>query len=356
MCIIAVNGFCEEPKFVPLTWKMVSDVRNELPNLNYYLSEPFSIRINEQNNGTTYGINDGILVPGENNHSSKPIEFTTDVTGTLDNIIDVPRGREVLDIYFPDNTKKNIRLKFARNMHKDRFELVSAVINANNYNLRFPGEAPYLKIQAKLNIPDIQARAVPISDERNYSSTGSVFISTINQVTEHPQYGALSIAGQGSSSKSTIMKYIKLVNNNASDRIMDELIGWYIFEAHQEGIDHDFAIAQMCRATSFLRNERLMQAYNYAGFTSTPGWPGRFSSMRQGVIAHIQHLKGYTSNVRPCDLKSPLYDPRWDMLNSFRGRIYTLEGLSQKWAPYNARVYENDIRTIINEMRRYSFL
>ncbi|MDR2702431.1 MAG: glucosaminidase domain-containing protein [Spirochaetaceae bacterium] len=360
LAFIAVNGFCEEPKIVPFTWEIFSNVRNELTKLDFYFSKPFSLRINGQNN-SNMDVNGGMLIPGGNNNSSEILRFTVDVTGKLDNISDVPQGREVLEISFPNpnNTKKNIRFKFARNMNKNRFELAFAVIDTVNYNLRFPDEAPYLTIKSTINIPNTEARAVPISDEHNNSpqirqgNTDSVSISNINQVTDHNRYGAIFIAGQGSLSRSALMRYIRTVNIHVSERTLGDLIDCYLLEAHKEGINSDLAIAQMCRTTSFLRNENIMQTYNYAGFTSTPGWSGRFSSMRQGVIAHIQHLKGYTSDVRSYDLKSPLYDPRWNMLGSFRGTIRTLEALSEKWTPYNARVYENDIRTIINEMRRY---
>jgi len=322
MCIATVNGFGQETNFVPLTWWVVSNVRNKLNELDYYLSRSFPIKIPGQDNVDKINVSGGKLVPGEKNLSPE-IKFTTDDKGKLDNIFDALQGREVLEISFQD---KGARLRFARNINKDRFELVSAMINANNYTLRFPGEPPYLIVQSQLEVHNTEARSVPI----------------------------IYINGQGSLNKSTIIKYIMLKNPNISERSIENLIDAYLWEAGKEGINHDIAIAQMCRTTYFLSNRNIMQTYNYAGFTSTPEWSGRFYGMKQGVTAHIQHLKGYTSNVGWYDLKEPLADPRWNMLNDFRGTIHTLEDLSKMWAPYNAKGYETDIKNIINEMRWFS--
>jgi len=75
--------------------------------------------------------------------------------------------------------------------------------------------------------------------------------------------------------------------------------------------------------------------------------------MTEGVRAHIQHLKGYSSSIKSSELKEPLVDPRWNILDPFRGKIKTLDELSVKWIPNNSE-YTRKIENIINEMRRFS--
>jgi len=166
-------------------------------------------------------------------------------------------------------------------------------------------------------------------------------------------HGPIKIEGKGSLSKPAIVEYIMKKNCNISRFFLERLIDIYIREAAKEGINHDLAIAQMCRTTNFLKKENILQTCNYAGFNTTPGWPGRFRGVEEGVIAHIQHLKGYTSNVSGNELKEPLVDPRWNMLNGFRGTIHTLEGLAKMWSPHNTKAYEDGIKQIIEDMRRH---
>jgi hypothetical protein len=155
--------------------------------------------------------------------------------------------------------------------------------------------------------------------------------------------------------KPGIINYIRQQNCDIPRSDLERLIDIYIREAAKEGINHDLAIAQMCRSTNFLKKQNIMRTHNYAGFDATPGWPSMFyGGMEQGVIAHIQHLKGYTSNVRRSELKEPLADPRWEMLDGFRGTVHTLDGLAKRWSPYNSKDYEDGIKRIIEDIRRHS--
>jgi hypothetical protein len=292
---------------MPLTWEIVRNERNNLNEADYYLSKTFFIRLAGENNAKSRFKN-GMYIVSEDN-SPQTLKFThSETKGKYFKISDVPRGGETLEISFPE---KNIRLKFARNMSKNRFELDSAVINANNYALLIHDEPPYLTVKTI-------SKALPPSSNR---------------------YDVIYIRGQGSLSKSVIVSYMRHRNPNAPPKIIESIIDAYFWAAGSERINPDIAIAQMCRATNFLSNERIMQTHNYADLLPTPEWPGRFSSMRQGVITHIQRLKGCTSNARPGDPAEP---------------IHTLEDLSRKLAPNNPRGYENEIRDIIYDMRLFS--
>jgi hypothetical protein len=354
-CIATVMGFGEEAYFIPLTWEIVRNERNSLNEADYYVSKTFSIRLDGRNN-VKAGFVNGMYIVNEEKTSPQTINFTQGETkGKLDNVFDVPRGGEILEISFPE---KNIRLKFARNTHKNRFELFSAVINANNYSFRFPDEPPYLTVKSNLKyLSGSEARAVPASEERNFPHIRPLITPSVtvgNQFTPSNRYGVINISGQGSLSKPVIISYIRHRNPNVSTRTVENIINTYFWAAGRESINPDLPIAQMCRTTNFLSNGIIMQTHNYAGFTLTPEWPGFFYGMKHGIIAHIQHLKGYASNARPCDLSEPLADPRWNMLDNIRGTIHTLEYLSKKWALYNPIAYENDIKDIIYEMRLFS--
>jgi len=165
----------------------------------------------------------------------------------------------------------------------------------------------------------------------------------------------IKIEDRGSLRKSDIVNYIVGEKNPAISRgYVEKLIDTYIQEAEKEGINPDLAIAQMCYVTNFLKNEMLIVDYNYAGLApiSEEGRI-RLNTMTQGVLAHIQHLKGYTSNVSWNQLQEPLVDPRWNMLDDIRGTIKTLDGLSKRWSPYNFMEYENKIIGIIEDLHRF---
>jgi len=361
LCVAAFNGFCQEKILLPLTCEMVDSVRakGNLKLFDYYLSESFSIIINEKKNTNQYdydATSAGKLdIIGEN-PSKKQKEFTKGDIGKLHKA-----DGGVLEIVYPAQDNENITLIFVLNSKKNRFELASAVIDTIPYTFR-SDEPPYLAVMPDKPdlFPNLELQAVPISEILNnppQSRQGSAASSSDDniQVPAGSRYGTVSIKGPGSLTKQAVIEYIRYRNPNASPRDIEKLVGVYFEEAVKEGINPDLAIAQMCRTTNFLGIERIMQTCNYAGFASTPEWQGRFSGgMRQGVIAHIQHLKGYTSKVRRTELKNPLVDPRWNMLDSFRGTIHTLEDLSKKWSPYNSRDYYNDIKNIINEMRSFS--
>jgi len=172
LCITAANGFCqnENKKLIQLTWEITSSIRDKIDGLDFYFSKSFSIKINEKKNANPYDVSNGDLALNEENSSQNLIDFTMDEKGKLENIDDSRKGREILEIYFPDNPdKKNIRLRFVRNS-KNCFELVSAKIDVNNYTFRFPDTPPSLYIRPNFDIPNTEIQAIPFGDGRNLSS------------------------------------------------------------------------------------------------------------------------------------------------------------------------------------------
>jgi len=174
-----------------------------------------------------------------------------------------------------------------------------------------------------------------------------------NTENQPPPSNTVTIETQGSLSKSAVINYIKNVNPAVSGKDVENLIDTYFREAEKEGINHDLAIAQMLFITKSLTKKGLTDVHNYAGLNVIDKKAVRFKNMTEGVRAHIQHLKGYSSNINSSELKEPLIDPRWNILNDFRGKIKTLEELSIKWAPGNSE-YARKIENIMNEMRSFS--
>jgi len=69
--------------------------------------------------------------------------------------------------------------------------------------------------------------------------------------------------------------------------------------------------------------------------------------MREGVIAHVQHLKAYAT---PLPLNLPLIDKRYG--NVKHGSAPTLNQLATRWA--EDKLYAVKIRILIEQCRRFS--
>ncbi|MFK5856620.1 MAG: glucosaminidase domain-containing protein [Bacteroidota bacterium] len=124
----------------------------------------------------------------------------------------------------------------------------------------------------------------------------------------------------------------------------------YIEEANHEGVNPDIAFAQMCLETGFLRFDGTVDKYqnNFCGLGVTGnGVKGlSFNNTRDGVRAHIQHLKAYASKS---DLNKKLIDKRFHFVK--RGSATHIDGLTGKWA--SDIKYDNKIRGLLH--RLYNF-
>ena len=105
----------------------------------------------------------------------------------------------------------------------------------------------------------------------------------------------------------------------------------YVEECSTEGINHDLAFAQMLLETSFLRFGGQVDShqFNFAGLGALDGgYKGlSFHDAREGIRAHIQHLKAYGSRL---PLRNPLVNPRFYFVQ--RESAPTVYDLSQRWA------------------------
>jgi hypothetical protein len=159
------------------------------------------------------------------------------------------------------------------------------------------------------------------------------------------------IMGKGRIGIEGLASFLLSINGSADPGYIKELSSYYIEEAEAEGVNHDVAFAQMCLETGFLQFGGLVTAdmNNFCGLGSIgPGIPGeRFSSVRTGVRAHIQHLKAYATKI---PLTQELVDPRYQLVR--RGSAPVISLLSGTWAA--DKQYADKIEAILE--RLYTFM
>ena len=125
-------------------------------------------------------------------------------------------------------------------------------------------------------------------------------------------------------------------------------------EATAEGVRPEVMFCQAMYETGWLGFGGLVKAEqcNFGGLGATGAGVGgaTFSNVREGVRAHVQHLKAYAvPGLKESDLRYPCVDPRFNLVS--KGSAPTLEALNGKWAvPGDG--YGERIRDMINDLYR----
>lgn len=138
------------------------------------------------------------------------------------------------------------------------------------------------------------------------------------------------IYGPGNSSKDTLSNFLQYGNNKLGKELRDEFAQIYIEESKAEGINWDVAFVQMCLETGFLKYGGLVESgqNNFCGLGSFDSKKGAsFPTIREGVRAHIQHLKAYGTEE---ELNGELIDPRFHLVK--RGSALNVMDLAGRWA------------------------
>lgn len=149
----------------------------------------------------------------------------------------------------------------------------------------------------------------------------------------NPQQIVLSpkIMDKGVVPPAYLAAFVCKYNSNLSEEQAASLASIYWHEAAAEGVNSDIAFSQMCLETGFLRfgGQVKPEQNNFCGLGALDnGAAGAyFSSMQEGVRAHVQHLKAYASTEA---LRYKRTDPRFDLVS--RGTVTDFYGLSGKWA------------------------
>ncbi|MDR2738018.1 MAG: glucosaminidase domain-containing protein [Puniceicoccales bacterium] len=157
--------------------------------------------------------------------------------------------------------------------------------------------------------------------------------------------GKYRIMGSGVASEKTMFDYVKRYNPQISDQKLKYIIKTYVWESRYEGVNHDVAFANMCHETNFLKfggsiDER-QNNFNGLGTMSHDVWAW-FYTMRDGIRAHVQHLKAYGSRL---PLNNERVDPRFDIVE--RGVSKDIYGLGGHWAPNYGKAIEMKMNAML---------
>jgi len=344
-----LETYPENARIVPVSMEIIERTKAEkidIGKLDFYLSANITVYINETDDRLE--LQNGKLVERKINQSEE-IPITIGRTGRM-----ASSGNNFFGISF---TEENVVLRFERNTVRNRFDLVSASKRGKSYALNFENERPYLVINYPYipNEKNIHVQAVgasvPARNDIPSRVENDIPPRVNNDIPPRVDIGnsAEKINGRGTLTQAAVVQFLFERNRNYPRSFLEDFIGAYFREAGNLDINPDIAIAQMCHITNFLKNEKVMNTHNYAGFVTMPAG-GRFHSKEEGILAHIQHLKGYADDkYKP----SFIVDPRWENITSFRGTIDNLDELAKIWSPNN-RAYTAEISKIINDMRRYA--
>ena len=155
------------------------------------------------------------------------------------------------------------------------------------------------------------------------------------------------IMGRGKSTQDQMKNFLLKYNRSLDEDLAEKMAYLYVEESEAEGVNHDVAFIQMCLETSFLRfgNQVKVEQNNFAGMGATDdGAAGlSFPTIRIGIRAHIQHLKGYASSD---DMNQVVVDPRLKYVK--RGIAPTVDDLAGRWA--SDRKYGIKIRKLIQKL------
>jgi len=152
--------------------------------------------------------------------------------------------------------------------------------------------------------------------------------------------------------KSNILaNFLLKVNENIEYKYAQSLADLYIEESNYEGVNYDIAFTQMCLETGFLRFDGTVDKHqnNFCGLGVTGnGEKGHsFKDTRDGVRAHIQHLKAYAST---CNLNNDVVDNRFGYVK--RGSATQISELTGKWA--TDVKYDIKIRGLLDRLYKSS--
>ncbi|WP_024654799.1 glucosaminidase domain-containing protein [Borrelia hispanica] len=168
-------------------------------------------------------------------------------------------------------------------------------------------------------------------------------IIEINTSTQKEKYIPFLLS-KGKSQVEDIVKYTLKMNPYLEAEYVKTIAQIYIEEAIIEGINYDIAYAQMLLETGILKFNGIVskEQHNFSGIGATDNFTkgNSFSNMKEGIRAHIQHLKAYASSQ---DINSNMVDPRFYFVK--RGSAPTIYDLTGKWA--TDKLYDKKLKKIL---------
>jgi hypothetical protein len=343
-----VGGTAPQGSLIPLTFDIVNDISKSTESnalfkkLDYYLSRDLTLTTMP---ARKVSANAGRLVID----NGKTVEVRLPVANPGEYVgFDSKTQDEIfLTIKFPGIAQA---LRFVMDPKTNMFYFDAV----DNSQASFEGSIPYLNVIGSYNGDNIRETDLPASgtsrknmpsqDKKNTGQTLETFQASN---TGHSRF----IVDDRSITREGVIAYASSKKSGGLNGKDKEIIEAYFNISYTEGVNADIAIAQMLHATGNFTNQTRIDANNFAGFSSTPGWSGKFNSINDGVSAHVQHLKFYaTSDYRPRNT----IDPRYEVIlsNGYVGRIHTFEQLYRCWVDRPG--YGDDIDNILNDLYRYS--
>ena len=164
------------------------------------------------------------------------------------------------------------------------------------------------------------------------------------------------IKGNTTITSAQAYKFINDRNSNCKITVLlSELLDYYFDYCKKYMIRAEIAIAQAIHETNYFSYGNIVQPNqnNFAGLGAldgnTKGSAASFKSAKEGVLAHVQHLKAY-ADTEPI---KGIVDPRFNLVR--RGAAEYLEYLSIPNNPSNVgwatdKDYANKIKNIIHGM------
>ncbi|AHH08506.1 glucosaminidase domain-containing protein [Borrelia anserina] len=152
------------------------------------------------------------------------------------------------------------------------------------------------------------------------------------------------LLSKGKSQVEDLVKYTLKMNPYLEAEYVKTIAQTYIDESLIEGINSDIAYAQMLLETGILKFNGIVskEQYNFSGIgatdNSTKG--DSFANIKEGIRAHIQHLKAYASKQ---NINSNMVDPRFYLVK--RGSAPTIYDLTGKWA--KDELYDKKLKRIL---------
>ena len=176
---------------------------------------------------------------------------------------------------------------------------------------------------------------------------GSVVIDGIQYIFDEDGYllsqNRHSITGKTNTSASKLASYYRqkspigfpnyYASHDKEASTLEQFCQIYVEEAAAENINVEVAFCQAMLETGWLqfKGAVTIDKFNFAGIGAVDSNPvdgaARFSSVREGIRAQIQHLKAYANKDK---LVNDCVDPRFNLVT--RGIAPYVEDLGGRWA------------------------
>jgi hypothetical protein len=139
-----------------------------------------------------------------------------------------------------------------------------------------------------------EQRELNNTNPSDYGQSNQNFEQSNTNMRQSVSAGSIPINFKQNSSlgNEKIVAYIMSKKPLMSKLDVERIINTYIQEAEKKGVNYEIAIAQMCYASKFLKNRKLIINYDYANINNGKS----FQNMSEGIHSHIQHLYNLVSN------------------------------------------------------------